>query len=105
MKGIVGRFFFQFGITVTFAVLVSLFVSFTLDPMLSSRWVDPDIERKGKETFDRPAPRPVQCTGLTGRRISYRFVIAWALDHRMIILVHCYLAFFGGLFVFFIPSE
>src|SRR5512140_1713656 len=40
MKGIVGRFFFQFGITVAFAVLVSLFVSFTLDPMLSSRWVD-----------------------------------------------------------------
>ena len=48
MKGIVGRFFFHFGITVTFAVLVSLFVSFTLDPMLSSRWYDPDIERKGK---------------------------------------------------------
>src|SRR5512145_2730400 len=46
MKGIVGRFFFSFGITVAFAVLVSLFVSFTLDPMLSSRWVDPDIERK-----------------------------------------------------------
>ncbi len=37
MKGIVGRFFFQFGLTVTFAVLISLFVSFTLDPMLSSR--------------------------------------------------------------------
>ncbi len=51
MKGIVGRFFFQFGITVAFAVLVSLFVSFTLDPMLSSRWVDPDIERKGKRHF------------------------------------------------------
>ncbi|MBI2922955.1 MAG: efflux RND transporter permease subunit [Planctomycetes bacterium] len=37
MKGIVGRFFYQFGLTVTFAVLVSLLVSFTLDPMLSSR--------------------------------------------------------------------
>src|SRR5437016_14035112 len=41
MKGIVGRFFFPFGITVAFAVLVSLFVSFTLDPMLSSIWKDP----------------------------------------------------------------
>ncbi len=47
MKGVVGRFFFQFGLTVAFAVLVSLFVSFTLDPMLSSRWHDPDIERAG----------------------------------------------------------
>lgn len=41
MGGIIGRFFFQFGITVGFAVLVSLFVSFTIDPMLSSRWYDP----------------------------------------------------------------
>ena len=41
MSGIIGRFFFQFGITVAVAVLVSLFVSFTLDPMLSSIWHDP----------------------------------------------------------------
>lgn len=41
MKGIVGKFFFPFGITVTVAVLASLFVSFTLDPMLSSIWKDP----------------------------------------------------------------
>lgn len=41
MKGIIGRFFLQFGITVAVAVLVSLFVSFTLDPMLSSVWRDP----------------------------------------------------------------
>jgi hydrophobic/amphiphilic exporter-1 (mainly G- bacteria), HAE1 family len=41
MKGIVGQFFFQFGLTVAVAVLVSLFVSFTLDPMLSSVWRDP----------------------------------------------------------------
>ena len=38
MDGIIGRFFLQFGITVAVAVLVSLFVSFTLDPMLSSVW-------------------------------------------------------------------
>ncbi len=44
MGGMVGRFFYEFGITVAAAVLVSLFVSFTLDPMLSSRWVDPDID-------------------------------------------------------------
>jgi len=41
MKGIVGKFFFPFGVTVAVAVLVSLFVSFTLDPMLSSIWRDP----------------------------------------------------------------
>ena len=45
MKGIVGKFFFPFGITVAVAVLVSLFVSFTLDPMLSSIWRDPPSNR------------------------------------------------------------
>jgi len=99
MKGIVGRFFFQFGITVAFAVLVSLFVSFTLDPMLSSRWVDPDIERKGKRHilarildhfnhwFDRTAD-------------GYRGVIGWAVDHRKTVLFLATLAFFGGLGLF-----
>lgn len=99
MKGIVGQFFFQFGITVAFAVLVSLFVAFTLDPMLSSRWVDPDIERKGKRHwlarildhfnhwFDRTADR-------------YRKVIGWALDHRMIVLLVATMAFFAGLGAF-----
>ena len=100
MKGIVGRFFFQFGITVAFAVLVSLFVSFTLDPMLSSRWVDPDIERKGKRHFlarvldqfnhwfDRTAD-------------GYRGVIGWALDHRKTVLFLATAAFFAGLGVFY----
>lgn len=100
MKGIVGRFFFQFGITVTFAVLVSLFVSFTLDPMLSSRWHDPDIDRTGKRHlvarvldrfngwFDRTADR-------------YRSVIAWALDRRRTVLLLAVLAFLGGLGAFF----
>ena len=45
MDGIIGRFFLQFGITVAVAVLVSLFVSFTLDPMLSSLWPDPVKDR------------------------------------------------------------
>jgi len=99
MKGIVGRFFFQFGITITFAVLVSLFVSFTLDPMLSSRWVDPDIERKGKrhllarildrfnEWFDRTANQ-------------YRVAIAWALRHRKTMVLLAVLSLFGGLAIF-----
>ena len=39
MKGIIGRFFVQFGLTVAFAVSVSLFVAFTLTPMLSSRFL------------------------------------------------------------------
>lgn len=99
MKGIMGRFFFQFGMTVAFAVMVSLFVSFTLDPMLSSRWVDPDVERKGKRHavarvldgfngwFDRTADR-------------YKGLIGWALDHRRTVLAFATLAFVSGIALF-----
>ncbi len=98
MKGIVGRFFFQFGIVVTFAVLVSLFVSFTLDPMLSSRWHDPDIDRAGRrhrvarvldrfnDGFDRTADR-------------YRGMIAWSLRHRPAVLGIATAAFLAGLLI------
>ena len=73
MKGIIGRFFFQFGLTVAFAVLVSLFVSFTLDPMLSSRWHDPDIERRRQAQLVAPAARPLQrLVRADGRRLQAR---------------------------------
>ena len=47
MKGIIGRFFYQFGLTVSFAVATSMLVSFTLTPMLSSRFLKPTSEAKG----------------------------------------------------------
>ncbi|MBI5167846.1 MAG: efflux RND transporter permease subunit [Candidatus Eisenbacteria bacterium] len=86
MGGIVGRFFFQFGIVIAFAVLVSLFVSFTLDPMLSSRWYDPQAEGG---SYEGPIGRALKrfndsFTGL-GRR--YRAIIHWALGHRVLTLV------------------
>ncbi|MES2919514.1 MAG: efflux RND transporter permease subunit [Pseudomonadota bacterium] len=51
MGGIIGKFFFQFGVTVATAVLLSMFVSFTLDPMLSSIWYDPDTHGRKKTSF------------------------------------------------------
>lgn len=96
MKGIVGRFFFQFGMTVAFAVAVSLLVSFTLDPMLSSRWHDPSIHARGKrrgfakllerfnDRFDNMAE-------------SYMGIIGWALDHRKSVIAIALLTFVLGL--------
>ncbi|HYK83081.1 MAG TPA: efflux RND transporter permease subunit [Gemmatimonadales bacterium] len=82
MKGIVGRFFFPFGITVAFAVLVSLFVSFTLDPMLSSLWYDPQAEGGApRGPIGRALERFNNSFHGLGQR--YRRVIAWALDHRL----------------------
>ena len=51
MGGIIGKFFYQFGVTVATAVLLSMFVSFTLDPMLSSVWYDPDTHGRKKTSF------------------------------------------------------
>ncbi len=73
MGGIVGKFFHPFGITVTVAVLVSLFVSFTLDPMLSSRWPDP---------HDAP--------GASARRIPGVAQLIRAVDHGMDVLHAAY---------------
>jgi HAE1 family hydrophobic/amphiphilic exporter-1 len=99
MKGIVGRFFYQFGISVAFAVLVSLFVSFTLDPMLSSRWHDPSIHLQGRRKgLARWLERFNDWFDFTADK--YRAAIGWALDHRRTVMVTAFAAFVGGLAVF-----
>ena len=99
MKGIIGRFFYQFGLTVAFAVLVSLFVSFTLDPMLSSRWYDPAIERKGtRNVLQRGLDRFNDWFERMAE--GYKRVIAWALDHRLVVVGAAFAAFIGGVAVF-----
>jgi hydrophobic/amphiphilic exporter-1 (mainly G- bacteria), HAE1 family len=81
MGGIVGRMFYQFGITVAFAVAVSLFASFTLDPMLSSRWYDPDAEgRERHGPIGRLLARFNDSFGRLG--VRYRGIVRWALAHR-----------------------
>ena len=72
MGGIIGRFFFQFGVMVSAAVLISLFVSFTLDPMLSSVWYDPQAHGNGRFA------RIVNSTQEKANSV-YRVVLAWAL--------------------------
>jgi HAE1 family hydrophobic/amphiphilic exporter-1 len=96
MGGLIGRFFYEFGITVAAAVLVSLFVSFTLDPMLSSRWVDPDIEQ------DRHESRLGRALQRFNRRfddlhVGYERLLAWSLRHRPAVLALAAAAFAAGL--------
>jgi len=81
MGGIVGRFFYQFGMTVGFAVLVSLFVSFTLDPMLSSRWYDPAIEAdRRRDWLSRQLAKVNQ--QLVALQEWLGRGLEWALAHR-----------------------
>jgi len=91
MGGIVGRFFFSFGITVAFAVAVSLFVSFTLDPMLSAVWPDPEHE-KGYQESHHGHRRFIMKTvdwfndKLDGWETAYKNAITWAMNHRFTVM-------------------
>ena len=101
MGGIIGRFFHQFGITVVAAVLISMFVSFTLDPMLSSIWPDPDVHgRAGKRNlYDKTIGR------VTGRfedfvqwlSRGYQVLLKWSLRHRIATLMLAIVTFAAGL--------
>ena len=90
MGGIIGKFFHEFGITIVAAVLISMFVSFTLDPMLSSIWHDPTIHAHGQRTepvtfYDKTIGR---VTGWFDRATDalaegYQGILRWSLVHKL----------------------
>ena len=89
MGGIIGKFFHEFGITIVAAVLISMFVSFTLDPMLSSIWHDPTIHAHGEHGhsnafYDRTiGPITAWFETTTDKLIAlYQRILKWALAHR-----------------------
>ncbi len=57
MGGIVGRFMSSFGLTASFAIAVSLLVSFTLTPMLAARWIKPKVKSSESNVEVRRLPR------------------------------------------------
>ena len=91
MGGMIGKIFFQFGVTVAFAVLVSLFVSFTLDPMLSSVWPDPEAEHDALDPSQRKRTNPIRRVGFAFNdwfeRVAdhYPRWLSWALGHRLVV--------------------
>ncbi len=92
MGGQIGKIFYQFGVTVAFAVAVSLFVSFTLDPMLSSVWPDPEVEHGGHAATRSKTRNPIRRMAFafddaferTAER--YRSWLGGALRHRWWVL-------------------
>ena len=82
MGGIAEQWFAPFALTIASSVLVSLLVSFSLDPMLSAFWPDPQIEQGKKNWLGR---RIDAFNHWFDRRTEgYRRVIAWALRHRLL---------------------
>jgi HAE1 family hydrophobic/amphiphilic exporter-1 len=106
MGGIIGKFFHEFGITMVAAVLISMFVSFTLDPMLSSIWHDPEIEKHGRHAapvtlYDKTIGR---VTGWFDRVQDdltelYQGTLRWSLQHKLATLGLALVTFVGSLFM------
>lgn len=82
MPGVSGEWFRPFALTVVASVMVSLFISFTLDPMLSAYWGDPPGFQHGER---RGISRVLQRFNLWFDHQAERYgkVIAWALHHRV----------------------
>ncbi|MGY4829701.1 efflux RND transporter permease subunit [Sphaerotilaceae bacterium SBD11-9] len=89
MGGIVGKFFHEFGLTIVAAVLISMFVSFTLDPMLSSIWHDPQAHGHAHQgapvtLYDRTIGRVTRKFDDLTEWLSrtYQGILRWSLAHK-----------------------
>ncbi len=92
MTGIVGQFFRQFGLTIVAAVGMSLFVAFTLDPMLSSRFSKPHVPG-APESFAW-LKRPFHWF-FQNLEETYRAVLRWTVRRKLVVGVLALLAFIG----------
>lgn len=95
MGGIIGRFFYQFGVTVSIAVLISMFVSFTLDPMLSAHWAEKHNPNKKPNRVER------FFSWISGKidrlNIHYEKLLKLALKFRLLTLLIAVASLFGAL--------
>ncbi len=111
MQGIVGRFMNSFGITMAFAIFISLIISFTLTPMMSSRWIKPkktdatDFNEADDATDSEPVGLPhVTSTSHAEEHshgsskesgifrpidIVYTWLLKWSMRHRWVIVLLC----------------
>jgi len=81
MEGRTGRFFASYGVTVSFAILVSMFVSFTLTPMLGSRLLHRTVDEKLRL---KRAQGGVLMRWLADR---YDSLLGWSLNHRWVVMM------------------
>jgi HAE1 family hydrophobic/amphiphilic exporter-1 len=78
MGGIVGRFMKSFGLTMAFAIMVSLLVSFTLTPMLAARWLK--VKKHGNDGHSSKDSRVFRVVDA-----FYTRLLEWAMSHRAIV--------------------
>ncbi len=98
MGGLVGRFWRSFGLTATFAILVSLFVAFTLIPMLASRFLKPSgPDHRGAAGPRGGGSKTARWYGLLER--GYEWLLVRCLRHRLVTVVAAALIVVGTLYM------
>jgi len=93
MKGRVGMFFSSYGVTVAFAIVISLFVSFTLTPMLASRFLRHTTDERLREKKVHGGPLMKWMSG------HYIRILGWSLRHRGVVMLAsglCFISIFGS---------
>lgn len=98
MGDVPGQWFKPFALTIACAVMVSLFVSFSLDPMLSAYWADPQTESHERRNF---IARTLDKFNNWFNRQAERYtkVVAWALDHRWSMVAMATASFVAALYI------
>jgi hydrophobic/amphiphilic exporter-1 (mainly G- bacteria), HAE1 family len=106
MGGIIGKFFHEFGITIVAAVLISMFVSFTLDPMMSSIWHDPSIDQHGKPYapvtwYDKTIGRVTHWFAKATDQLidAYQGILRWSLKFKKTTLMIALGIFVASIFM------
>jgi HAE1 family hydrophobic/amphiphilic exporter-1 len=92
--GVTRQWMGPFALTMACSVAVSLFVSFSLDPMLSAYWADPHREEHEKAWITRQLDKFNRWFNRMAQR--YKGVIAWALDHRAAVVIVALGTFIGS---------
>ena len=120
MGGIVGRFMYQFGVTMAFSIAVSLLVAFTLTPMLASRWLKPHVIPSAAEReepgrgYAPPDSSPSSRLGMTSSRERgfyakveqwYMRMLDWSMAHRWAIVVLMIVVFFATVPLFMVVDK
>jgi HAE1 family hydrophobic/amphiphilic exporter-1 len=96
MAGIVGRFMYSFGVTMAFAIAVSLLVSFTLTPMMAARYLRrEDLHHEGTRTKGLYA--------VIER--SYMSMLDWSMKHRWVIILAMVAVFFSTIPLFVVVDK
>lgn len=95
MPGVAGQWFKPFALTIACSVLVSLFVSFSLDPMLSAYWPDPHLREDQKSFITKWLDKFNNWFNRQAR--TYRKVIGWALDHPLQMILLATASFIGAI--------